>query len=148
MQWYIDNIMKLHTARPSRDQLVGFFMQLDAERFGDSGDSVQAESACCGAGVYCEMADGCSMAALRVRHNLNKLLHQGGAGSRGKAKELLVGADPSRSCLVHRLLHIESPLLQSNHPLSIDNYYTQKPHQTTVVFTDTVDYSMKHPLSI
>ena len=89
----------------------------------------QAESACYGAGVYCEMAAGCSMSALRTRHNLYKLLHQDGGGSRGKAKELLVGADPSRSCLIHRSTTTIEP--------SSIYYHTQKPHQITVVLIDT-----------
>ena len=36
MQWYIDNIMSLHKAQPSRLELVTFFLQLDASDFGES----------------------------------------------------------------------------------------------------------------
>ena len=36
MQWYIDNIKNLHTAQPTRNDLVFFFIGLDASRFGGS----------------------------------------------------------------------------------------------------------------
>ena len=36
LQWYIDNIMSLHKAQPSRLELVTFFLQLDASDFGES----------------------------------------------------------------------------------------------------------------
>ena len=61
------------------------------------------------------MTTGCSVAALRTRHKLYKLLHQDGEeGESGdeqakrqkdemlRTRELLVEADPSLSQLIHR----------------------------------------------
>jgi len=36
MQWYIDNIQSLHTAKPGRRDLLQFFLELDASKMSEN----------------------------------------------------------------------------------------------------------------